>query len=466
MRLFVATCTLLLFSPSRGAAAGSVDQDPDLAAIPKSVMNAQPPTVSRTRGTAIDSRIFVESALTSWERRSNLLVPTPNAQPSYEERLSLDVNYNWKATNKLRFGFSDRLNAFAGDNISLPSSGSLRNDLREAFASYEVAPEAFLEVGRINLKNGPALGYNPTDFFKPRTQVSLASIDPSASRQNRLGVLMIQGQKLFNGGALTLAFAPDVQHSSPLLTRVPASFDPRFGQTNSVVRFLASLSYDLLGLSPQILVFHDNVGTHFGASLSHVVGNSVVVYGEWAGVDSGSLSQRAIAFGQATGTLPSGAPVIPQSPTTTSFQSDAAFGASWTSSYRMTVNLEFHFHQSGFTRHDIDRWIAFGRSSRQLANELWFIRSYAMDQLEPLTRQQFFLRLDWQDAFVRNLELGLVSFVNPFDHSALAQLSAQYAVSKRWTLGIFASETFGGTHTEKGSVPWSRNAVLQIVRYF
>ncbi len=81
-------------------------------------------------------------------------------------------------------------------------------------------------------------------------------------------------------------------------------------------------------------------------------------------------------------------------------------------------------------------------------------------------QRQVFVRIDWQDAFVRYLDLGLVSFVNPSDRSALAQLSAQYAISKRWTLGLYASQTFGTAHTEKGSVPWSTNAVLQIVRYF
>jgi hypothetical protein len=466
MRFVLAMCALLLLWRSRGAAEEPVNQDPDLAAIPASVLNATAPATSSAPSTGANSRIFVESALTSWERQNDLLVPTPKTQPSYQERLSLDLSYDLKATEKLRFGFSDRLNVFTGDDISLPSSGTLRNDFREAFASYEIVAQTFLEIGRINLKNGPALGYNPTDFFKPRTQVSLASIDPSASRENRLGVLMVKGQKLFDGGALTVAFAPDVQHSSQLLMSVFASFDPRFGQTNSDARVLASFNYDIGGLSPQVLIFHDNIGTHFGASLSHVIGKSVVTYAEWAGVNSGSLSRRAVNFGQETGTLPAGAPTGPQLSTTRSFQNDAAIGASWTSSYRMTVNLEYHYHQSGFTHGDFDQWIALGRSSRLLADELWFIRSYAMDQQEPLMRQQLFLRVDWQDAFVQYLDLGVVSFVNPFDRSALAQLSAQYAVSKRWTLGIFASETFGGAHTEKGSIPWSRSAVLQMVRYF
>jgi hypothetical protein len=467
MRIFIATWALLFLCTSRGAGAEvPVDRDLDLAAIPKAVLNAPPPKATRAPDSRAEARVFLESALTGWKNRNDLLVPAPNPQPGDQERLSIDGSYEWKATNTLRFGFSDRLSAFAGDTISWPSSGSLRNDLREAFASCEVASQTFVEVGRINLKNGPALGYNPTDFFKPRAQVSLASIDPSAAKQNRLGVLMVQGQKLFDGGAFTVAFAPEVQHPSRLLTSAPASFDPLLGQTNASVRCLGSLSYDLMGLSPQVLVFHDDVGTHFGASLSHVVSKRVVVYAEWSGVDEGSLARRAIAFGRATGSLPADAPRPLQSSTPTHYQNDVAVGASWTGRHRVTVNLEFHYHQSGFTRDDFDRWITVGNSDRQLADEMWFIRTYAMDQQEPLMRQQIFLRLDWQDALVRYLDLGLVSFVNPFDRSVLAQLSAQYALSSHWTLGIYATGSFGGANREKGSLPWSRNAVLQIVRFW
>jgi hypothetical protein len=467
MRTLVAACACVAFCPGLGArASGADDPGSDLDAIPTSVFNAKPPPAPALRATRAESRVFLESALTTWRNRSNLLVPAPNVQPGYQERLSLDASYQWKATDALRFSLSDRLNAFAGDAISWPSSGSLRNDLREAFASDEVASQTYVEVGRINLKNGPALGYNPTDFFKARAQVNLASIDPSASKQDRLGVLMMYGQKLLAGGAFTVAFAPGVRHVTRQLTGAPAPFDPLFGQTNSSPRYLASLSCDLAGLNPQVLGFHDSVGTHLGASLSRVMSNSVVMYAEWSGCEEGTLSRRAIAFEEATGSIPSGSPVIPQSSTSEGFQNDAAVGVSWTNSSRMTLNVEFHYHQSGFTRREFDQWITLGRSHTQLAAELWFVRRYAADQAEPLMQQQIFARLDWQDAFLKYLDLGVVGFINPFDRSTLAQLSVQYDLSKHWTLGFYETAAFGSSNQEKGSIPWAKNSAFQIIRYF
>jgi hypothetical protein len=451
---------------SAGARADNArDENSDIDAIPKGLAAPEIPGNVGPPPPEITGRSFIESALTGWANRSDLPVPTPNAQPSDQERASLDLAYEWQATGQLKFAFSDRLNGFAGNTISFPSSGSARNDFREAYASGEIAPQTYLEAGRINLKSGPALGYNPTDFFKTRAQVNLVSIDPSASKEDRLGVLMIQMQKLFDGGSFTLAYAPEVQSPSRLLTGAPACFDPLFGQTNSRNRLFVSLSRDLLGLSPQAVVYHDDIGTHVGASLSKVVSNSMVAYAEWSGVEERDLSRRAIAFGEATSSLPQGAPIVPQPSTDETFQNDMAIGGSWTTASRLTVNLEFHFHESGFTGKDFDRWIALGRSSTRLAGELWFVREYAADQQEPLMQQEVFLRLDWQDAFIKYLNLGSVTFVNPFDGSTIDQVSAQYLWSKNWTFGIYIGGALGKSNTEKGSIPWVGNAVIQVVRY-
>ena len=45
------------------------------------------------------------------------------------------------------------------------------NDWREGFLSWEAVDNTYVDGGRINLKTGAALGYNPTDFFKTRSVV-------------------------------------------------------------------------------------------------------------------------------------------------------------------------------------------------------------------------------------------------------------------------------------------------------
>jgi len=54
------------------------------------------------------------------------------------------------------------------------------------YASWEPLDRTYLDLGRINLKSGVALGFNPTDFFKTRAVVEPLSADPSVLREDRL----------------------------------------------------------------------------------------------------------------------------------------------------------------------------------------------------------------------------------------------------------------------------------------
>jgi hypothetical protein len=439
------------------------DENSDLNLIPKTIETTKEEP-SRVEHAQLSGRAYLEDALTGWLNRS-LLVPDPTQTPNWQNRTSLDFDCSWQFGEKVRLSLSNRLNAFEGDTITFPSGENVRNDFREGFLSWEIFQRTYLEAGRINLKNGTALGYNPTDFFKSRTMVNIASIDPSALREDRLGSIMVKGQRIWNNGAVTLAFSPRVVTQSPLLITQHASFDPLFGQTNSDNRFLASLSYNIADLNPQALIFFDNVGTHIGVNISRVMSSSVVAYAEWSGVQEASLTKRAVTFGQNTGSLPQGSPLLPQTDTWKSFQNDLALGVSWTSSFNMTINLEYHYHQAGFGTADFNNWVSLGSANPQLASEFWFIRQYAADQQEPLMQHEFFLRFDWPDIIPSKLNVGAVMFVSPNDGSVLTQASAQYFISRNWTVGVYLGGAIGSASTVEGSLPSSASGVLQIVRY-
>jgi hypothetical protein len=464
MRKWVLLVLFLFFLESHQLWAQEAgDENSDLNLIPKSMETAKKEP-SRVEHPQMGGRSYLEDALTGWLNRV-LLVPVPTKSPNWQNRTSLDFDYSWLLGEKVRLSLSNRLNALEGDTITFPSGENLRNDFREGFLSWEVSPRTYLEAGRINLKNGIALGYNPTDFFKSRTTVNIASIDPSALREDRLGSIMVKGQRIFSNGAVTLAFSPRVESQSPMLINQHASFNPLFGQTNSDNRFLASLSYNIADLNPQALVFIDNVGTHIGANISQVMSPSIVAYAEWSGVREASLTKRAVTFGQNTGSLPQGAPLLPQTDDGKSFQNDLALGASWTSSFNLTINLEYHFHQAGFGAGDFNNWVSLGSVNPRLASEFWFIRQYAADQQEPLMQHEFFLRFDWQDIIPSKLNVGGVMFISPYDGSVLTQASAQYFISRNWTVGLYLGGVLGSASTVQGSLPWSASGVLQIVRY-
>lgn len=101
-----------------------------------------------------------------------------------------------------------------------------------------------------------------------------------------------------------------------------------------------------------------------------------------------------------------------------------------------------------------------------MTEELWFIRSYAADQQEPISIHSIFLRADWQDAFVPHLELSGFATVDLHDGSTFVQAEAEYALGDRWNLGALATGNFGGRRTDDGSLPQAASLILKLARYF
>ena len=413
--------------------------------------------------------VYAENALTGVSLRDDLPVA---ASPSYDwqERLLLDVRDTRELGRTARLIFSDRLNLRAESDLSFPDRESVVNDLREAYLEWRLADQTYLALGRINLKSGIALGYNPTDYFKARTVSEPLSADPTVLREDRLGTVMLRLQHIWRGGSFTLALAPRLRRRSRIYsnTELP-SFDPMLGRTNSDNRFLLKSSIDLSAdLSPEVLVYHDDHGTRLGLNLSTTVGQRVVAYLEDSVARRGDLIAEALDFGRATGALPAAArDALPPSPGR-SIKNELAVGASCTTA-GVTWNLEYHLNQAGFTSQDWNRWFAIGSDATMppaIASELWYIRGYAVDQQQQNTEQAAFIRADWADALGLNLELSGFVSVDLRDGSEQAQAEANYYLSNAWTLGVLAARDFGSRRSDFGSLPTSYSILLSFRRYF
>jgi len=448
------------------------DQDKDLDLIPQpgvaTTGTGAAPKVIKATG----DRVYVENAFTVASRRSQLAVPSPGATPyNWQERLFLDIRKEWSLAGPLTFTYSGRANFRAEDDLSFPTHENLINDLREAYLSWQPSDRTYLDLGRINLKSGVALGYNPTDFFRTRAIAEPLSADPTVLREDRLGTLMLRGQQLFGAGSITVAFAPRLYDPSAIYTDTSLpSLNPMLDRTNASNRFLAKGSINLGDrLSPELLLYREGYRTRFGANLAEGFGQKVVAYLEWSGGRRASLIDDALRYGRDTGTLPADAPsVIPES-SRASFQNELAFGASYTTESRITFNLEYHFNQAGFAQADWRNWFASGRgglAGSPVVGELWYLRDYALDQQYPISRHSAFLRADWVDAFVPKLEL--TGFVNTdlYDGSGLVQLTADYYLSDHWTVGVLVSAAFGSARTDFGSLASAGSFMVKVARYF
>jgi hypothetical protein len=237
-----------------------------------------------------------------------------------------------------------------------------------------------------------------------------------------------------------------------------------FDRTNAHRRFLLKGSLNLSNdLTPELLAYQEGRRTAWGANLTGAVDGNTVIYGEWSGGRDRHLIGDALDFGQRTGTLPQRI-IDPTHDASAHVFNSLSVGTSYTTEDKITFNAEYHLFQPGFAPGDWRNW--FSGSPPIGAAALWYLRGYAQDQQDPISRHSFFMRADWMDALVQKLELTAFVNIDAYDGSSLCQVTADYYLSDRWTIGIVASANIGAKRSDFGSLPQSTAALLKITRYF
>ncbi len=442
------------------AASAAAQEDDDLGRIPGTIADAPAAAPVATA----HGKFFVENAVSLSSYRGTFAVPLPYKPSSrWADRTSLDALDQWTLTPSLTATVSDRLSVSFADGVGFPEE-SVRNDLREAYLTWEPVPQTYLEAGRINVRNGVAYAFNPTDFFKTRTSVAQASADPSAQRENRLGTFMFRGQRIFDGGSLTFIYAPKLHKPAPL-GRTADWIDPNIDQTNTADRFLASLSFEIEEFSPQVLVYHESGRTKFGLNISHPVGGSIIAYASWAGGVAPNLVADAIAFGERTGTFPAIATTGFPIDTSRAFRNQLSLGAAWSSIEKISVTVEYEYNEAGFSKQDWRDWFSTG-ADPVYAQLDWYVRGYTGDQQQPMSQHQVAVWSSWYEPFgINHLGFSGFAMISPLDGSTQAQISGNYDLSDSWSIGVFLGGSTGGGRTEWGSLSSAGSAIFQVVRY-
>jgi hypothetical protein len=293
--------------------------------------------------------------------------------------------------------FSDRF-----DEISARgSTGRAVNTLKEAYMSFRDSGAVIVDAGRVNVREGVALAYNPTDYFKADAVRAIISIDPEILRDERMGTLMARAQTLWSSGSLTGIFAPRVG-----ATPSDSTFNPDFGATNGSGRWLLVWSQRLAhDLQPQFSITGtEHESPQAGLNVTCLLGRATVAYLEWSGGRSESNLFR------------SGYPVAPDR----EFRSRLSAGVTYTTSYKLSMTVEY---ERDGAAPDKDEWAAVRTGA---IPPYVRYRQYTTAQEELTTRQNIFAYAHWDDVGIDHL--GLTAFVrfDPYDHSRLTWTEARY----------------------------------------
>jgi hypothetical protein len=274
---------------------------------------------------------------------------------------------------------SGRFNA--ADSVSTEMPQQTEALLREGYISWQLDTDRVVDVGRVNVRQGMAIGYNPTDYFKVRAVGAATSPDPDRRRKTRIGSIMARGQQLWSGGAFSFLFSPRLagDHFSG------HSSNSSLSRTNSQNRWQLAGSYQLGNtVRPHWLIYGERgQSPQFGINVSMIPSDSVVLYAEASGGRSASLADMAN-----------------EDESDSKFRTRSALGLTYTFPIDLSVTLEWQTNGGG---------ISAARQKHLALNEpgIW-VRSLqlASARQEALTRQSAFPRLAWRNALLPGIDVS------------------------------------------------------------
>lgn len=357
----------------------------------------------------------------------------------------------WRATIDLTAYFR----ILEGEPIK--SKQSSRLDLKEAYLSKALDKETYIDLGRVNLRQGIAFGYNPTDYFKINAVRDNSSLSARERRDNRLGSVMLRVEQLWARGGLSLAIAPDLTQSTDGLWGSGKFYGLAVNQTNDRWRSLIRWNQTWIdGSQPEVSLYYDREVTYLGLSMSHGIGDAWIVYGEWSGFKAHSLAHQAIVELQTREYL---TPELETFVTEdTGFTQQLAIGFSYSSENNITTTFEYHYSGWGLSDAELQQWFRLGESTSdsQVHSQLWSIRAFAQRQESLLGQHYIYLRSQMNDVET-DLDLNLLVNFNIKDSSFLTQLGAVYSLNGQSRIDGYYRRFVGDSRSEYGSLPkkWS-----------
>ena len=299
-------------------------------------------------------------------------------------RGSIDFRYDDHIAPQWRLVFSDRLDGVDSDGVP---PGDNVNTVREAYVSWSRTDDQIFDLGRVNVRNGAAMGFNPTDWFKANALRSIVDPDPAVLRENRQGTVVLQAQQLWSNASLTATVSPKLARSPDT-----ATFALNAGATNPSNRYLLAGSYKLSDkFTPQLLVFGgDDDPAQVGLNLSGLVGDAVVAFGEFTAGKGQSLVAQALS-----------------QPVSNSNQQRASVGLTYTTGFNLSLTAEAEYNSAA---PNADQWNQLPVAAQQQV----LATAQALQDLP--TRSQWFLYASWQDALVQKFDIS--GFLRQDMHSA------------------------------------------------
>lgn len=386
--------------------------------------------IKESRSPSEPGRSFGDMTVNGSRRGSSQTIQS-RANLAYDRHDSGSLNSTWRWVASGRVDFDGVPGAgLAANNLSL--------SLREAYLTG-MFDGWYLDVGRLNIRDGVALGFNPTDVFRNGALLARRTEDPARLRESRLGVVAIQFRSATKYGGFASVFAPAMS-----LSNSPSWYDPRLGAVNDgqgqvYVKYTPPRWKDVY---TNMVLHRSKNGSHIGGfNLSTNLGQQVIAYVEHAWTKQHSYPN-----------------LVSDAVTSMRSYSQSAIGASYSTESRQTFTLEFQRNGAGL---GLDEW----KGEWQNSDDANLGRSFAEagKRQDPLGSRSVMLLLQWDQFAMRDADLTCLARANLIDKSRLSWCEWRYKLPRsEWS--ISASTLSGKARSEFGAAnaPWSIGAKLRL----
>ncbi len=370
------------------------------------------------------TKIFIEGAVGNASQRY-----LPGSEDT--RRASVDLMYSNLIGPSLRAVFSDRIDAI--HPAAMGTDGPV-NSLREAYLSWQPdGGDNVVDFGRINLRNGPGYGYNPTDFFRDGSLRVIATADPFALRQNRMGSVVLRAQRMWSGGSFSAAYSPKLEDRPSA-----EGWNLDLGSTNNRDRALFTLGTQISqNVNSQVLLYsQDAVTPTLGANMTALLSDAAVAHLEWTHGSEVDLLSRVLG-------------------TQTNRVTRDRFvgGVTYTTLGKTSITAEYQYNGFGLNQ---SGWAALGGvPATQLA---YLSEALRLQELAP--RAAYLIYVTQKSLWLKDLDLTAYLRVNAVDNSKLAWVELRHHWSK-FDLTLQYQQNIGSADSEFGVLPDRR--VMQVL---
>ncbi len=447
--------------------AAPADTAPDLpGAVSARLPGGAPPlpataTATSATGPTVLDHILGGLEIEGWYQWFDQRGDTPTGLEeghSDDTRLVFGYRQRFTLPDAFSLTFSDRLDlvqpiaSFKPVTTADGPAAHTTNALRELFVGWQGGSDKaplFIDAGRVNLRDGVSSGYNPTDFFKANAVVQTTTLDPNALREDRLGTVMLRGQRLWDWGGVTLAYAPRLSSSTDPYRgfRREPDFGADLDRTNRYDAVFAKISPQISQrLSLDVLAYaREQQNPRLGLDSALLLGSSVVVDLEAAFGRFDVLQGPGGALDHQPGTEGAGGIGGPAE-----WRARVAIGATWTTPVGVSLTLENDYAGDALSQRAWSAWRH--QDDAALLGRLYETQAFRSAEQEPLVQEGWFVRAAADRVFDRpGLSLSAFLFIDGYDGSVLWQGDVSQTLTRSLQATLQGGGYDGGLRSEYGA---------------